>query len=146
MLKKSSNQIVWGSDSFVTATLHSIYEYESFFHNELELLLVINGQVKLEIAEKSFTLKEDNFVLINSNQLHTTKPVNGDNLVLSIKIDPSFYYGMFDQLKDIDFINNFVDCQESQQEAIARLKQLMPKVVFSSDKHDDGHQFKFGSY
>ena len=146
MLKKSSNQIVWGSDSFVTATLHSIYEYESFFHNELELLLVINGQVKLEIAEKSFTLKEDNFVLINSNQLHTTKPVNGDNLVLSIKIDPSFYYGMFDQLKDIYFINNFVDCQESQQEAIARLKQLMAKVVLSLDKHDDGHHFKLGSY
>lgn len=146
MYKNANTDIVWGESLFATANLHSIKEYKMYFHNEIELLLMIKGKVRLEVADQLYTLVEDDFVLINSNQLHTTKQIAKDNIMLSIKIEPRFFYGMFQDLKNIDFIKNFNKNQKSKEKEIFRLKQLMAKIVLTMDKKDEGYKFKIGSY
>ncbi|MCR5586318.1 MAG: AraC family transcriptional regulator [Lachnospiraceae bacterium] len=51
--------------------------YYSHWHKEFELFLCIDGRVEISVEDESFVMEKDDVVFINSNQLHSAKPVDG---------------------------------------------------------------------
>lgn len=64
------------------------------WHEEIEILFVINGTLSLHINQNSFILNEGDGAFINTNQLHFAKIAKGSNCILkSFVFNLSFISG-----------------------------------------------------
>lgn len=64
------------------------------WHEEVELVYLVEGQCEFHIAEEVFTSSAPFAAFVNSNVLHSYHPVQGEpNFVYSIVFHPSFLFG-----------------------------------------------------
>lgn len=60
----------------------------SHYHESAELLYLKEGEMKITLNDKPFSLKEGELTLINSNEPHSLEPVTGECFCYVIKFDP----------------------------------------------------------
>jgi xylan 1,4-beta-xylosidase len=58
---------------------------ENHWHDALEILFVLDGSIHLGIGNSVFHLQKEDIVVINSNEIHTTRS-DSSNLVLALQI------------------------------------------------------------
>lgn len=94
-----------GSRNFpVRISTENLLEYDrgSFFwhwHPEIELTLIIQGQIDYQIEQKVYTLCEGQALFCNSNQLHTGRMHDHHNCIyMSVTFDSKIIYGYEDSL------------------------------------------------
>lgn len=58
------------------------------WHNEMELILVLDGTVTLRNSEKPQTLKKGDLFWVNQSEIHSLLETEEDNLLLVLQIDP----------------------------------------------------------
>jgi len=73
----------------VHITIEKIQKYESksfswHWHPEIELTLILSGEIRYRVNDTIQTLKKGDGILVNSNALHTGKAVNGENCTYSL--------------------------------------------------------------
>lgn len=69
--------------------MHGINRYKLHWHREIEILLVIKGQVLVTAGGRQYELAEDDLLFINSGEPHST--IGGrDNIVAVLQISPDF--------------------------------------------------------
>lgn len=68
------NRLMFGSDTGICQIKVSDKKIEwEHFHNEIELLYVIQGTTELKIGEEQFVLEKDEMAVINTNEHHSCK-------------------------------------------------------------------------
>jgi xylan 1,4-beta-xylosidase len=69
--------------------MHGISSYKLHWHKEIEILLVIKGQVMAAVGGRQYKLFEDDLLFINSGEPHSH--IGGeDNIVAALQISPDF--------------------------------------------------------
>lgn len=144
-MKYEYEKISWGSDLSVRISIHSVEDFKMYCKNQIEILLVLKGELSVGLKEEFFLLKEDDIILINPNQLHTFKKTDESNILISIKINPSFYHGSFIEYKEIDFNSSNLDYSFDGIVKINEVRALFAEIVFVLQKESDGFKFKVGS-
>ncbi|MDR3174633.1 MAG: helix-turn-helix domain-containing protein, partial [Treponema sp.] len=82
--------------------MHGINQYKLHWHREIEILLVLKGQVTIAAEGKLYELAEDDLLLINSGEPHST--IGGkDNVVAVLQISPDFCGKTFPGLEQYVF-------------------------------------------
>ncbi len=78
----------------VKVIIHSVNHFEMHWHGNYEFLMVLDGSVAVRVGKKDFLLKEDDFILINPNEMHSTSMTEESNKLIALQIDPDFYHGV----------------------------------------------------
>jgi len=76
------------------------------WHKELELLYVLDGELKLDKGEQSYVIKSNELVVINRNEVHQFRKTYSSNLCIVIQIDLDFFKSMWPELLNILFDGN----------------------------------------
>lgn len=82
---------------FISQEILSRYERGAFtwhWHPEIELTLILEGQISYQINDQTYHLREGDGLFCNSNALHTGHQINGgDCYYLSTTFHPRIIYG-----------------------------------------------------
>ena len=57
----------------VKAFIHSVDKFETHWHKELEILICLEGSVKVNKKDDIYILKKDQFIIINKNEPHSIR-------------------------------------------------------------------------
>lgn len=125
--------------------IHSVNKLRMHWHKQLEILLVLQGSINIRIGDKEHLLRENDLILINSNEVHNTSKTNEDNIILVLQIDARHYNRYFH-----GFSNRVFDCKsfifgESEQERFDIIRHYLAKIVWELNKRKQGHSFIIGS-
>lgn len=130
----------------VTASIISIDDFKMHFHNNLELLLVLEGSIYVGVKGNDYLLEKNDIILINPNEIHSTRNNINTNTLLSIKIQPSFYNKSYANFKDNNYKLNSNTTRNSEKEHIDNIRHIMLQIAWILNKKDQGYEFKAGSY
>ncbi|MBU3146869.1 helix-turn-helix domain-containing protein [Clostridium sp. CF012] len=87
--------------------LHNINKYPVHWHEDIEIIFVLEGSIKITEEYKDYVLKEDDIFLFNSNVMHSSEYIN-QNTTLVIQFDTKYFENYFTGFSGIVF-----DCKSS---------------------------------
>lgn len=121
--------------------LANIIEYPIHWKDTIEILFVLKGSIELGVETENYTLEEREIEIINSNEVHSIRSLDPDNLVLILNIDPSFFERYYDDAKDTFFYTNSSDdnAQEHEKYYILRryISILLYEIISKIDDYED---------
>lgn len=83
--------------------VYRIGSYHYNWHNDLELLLVVNGEVEVSTNGVSRIFETDDIILINSNMGHATLARKPDSIAMVIHIDPILLKDYYEKVEFLSF-------------------------------------------
>lgn len=110
------------------------------WHDALEIVYVLNGEIDIRLGIGTHHLKEDDFAIVNPNELHKVNSVSDDVKVLFIQIDSRLCAKFCE-----DIYSEWIYCFSSTNEKELRddlqsLRQYIAKIVWMTDNLDDGDE------
>ena len=140
-------EIIQGSEGLPVKTIiHAVDSFQMHWHNEMEFLLVLEGSVSIRVGEEVYYLKENDIILVNSDELHSTRKTKDENVLLAVQINSNFYSSLFPDFNKIRFNCKSFEYEEEEQEVFDTIRHYIAKIVWELNKKDLGYQLKVGSY
>lgn len=90
---EENGMIYLNQSSIVGQTFH--------WHDELELLIVVEGSLDLKVGYEWFNLKAGDIMLINSDEIHSMKETTEKNIVICVYIDCNASYEKYPDFYEI---------------------------------------------
>ena len=125
----------------------STYQVEktrTHWHDNLELLLVLNGSVEIRINDQVHMLEEEEILMINSQEIHSTRRTKKDNTLLLLQIDVKYYSTYYPEFRNMVFERDYFKKEENKNDSDI-LKKHMAKIVWGLNKKKIGYRFSVGS-
>ncbi len=110
----------------VEVSIISIGNMESYWHDEVEIVLVLSGTVKIMLERENVILNEDDIFLINSKEVHKYVKLTSNCTVLSLSIDLSRYDKRYYGISDLYF--NCNSTKDKDQSKFGPLRRILAEV------------------
>lgn len=120
--------------------LHKVNIVPNHWHDSLEILFLLDGEVILNKGSIEYKLKKEDVVVINPNEVHTIKSLK-DNMVLALQIDKQILKESFPN-KDIRFECNSAsyDYETKEFKKLDILRKLLSRLFYVYDKRNNGFE------
>lgn len=107
---------------------HMIERFPYHWHEDPELLFVLEGELEVRIDEISHYLKAGEMFFINSNELHFTNSKShfGRTQVLALQLDRNYLKRKNINVRERRF---FIDAQTGKREAVQRTKSILAEML-----------------
>lgn len=130
----------------VKTIIHSVNELDLHWHDKIEIIFILEGSVNVNIGKETYLLQENDLVLINTNELHSTRRTKDENVLLAVQIDLEFYKHCFPKFKNMRF-----DCKCFSQEGDIRgkfdiIRHYIANITWCLNKKNKGYELIIGSY
>lgn len=93
--------MVFGENGIVYLNQSSIIGQTFHWHDELELLIVVEGSLDLKVGYEWFRLRAGDIMLINSDEIHSMKETNEKNVVVFLYVDCNAIYEKYPDFYEI---------------------------------------------
>ena len=115
-------------------------EYKSHWHNGIEIIFVLSGEIDIIINDKLYNLKEDDIILVNKNHIHELRGMEPANLIsLLIETDK-----LNIETEGLYFeCNSTVDTNKGRYFVLKRLLAELVKVNSDKEKENDFYNLSF---
>ncbi|MEH7094124.1 helix-turn-helix transcriptional regulator [Neobacillus vireti] len=112
------------------------------WHDRIEFLFVLRGQIHVFVGGEEYSLKENDLLLINSNEIHGVE-ASEDNRVLLLQIPLTFIEKWYQNIEKESF-----ECQSfhnEEQERFNGIRLLMIHLMLTLRKKGLGYEIKIHS-
>ena len=112
------------------------------WHDRIEFLFVLRGQIHVYVGRDEYFLKENDLLLINSNEVHGVES-SEDNRLIVLQIPVSFIKKWYKNIENETF-----HCQSFQSVEQARfnaIRSLMARLMLISSNREEGYEVKIHS-
>jgi xylan 1,4-beta-xylosidase len=117
---------------------HKLGSVPKHWHQSLELLLVLDGTIEISINQESYTLHNDDILLINSNSIHVLNSDGG--IMIAVQIDLSRFENFGENLEEIQFeCNSSIDNNKNRYTTI---KQIIATMIKGNANNNESTEFK----
>ena len=114
----------------------SRYEGGSFFwhwHTEVELTLILKGQIEYRVNERTYHLKAGEGLFCNSNAMHAGKRIdNQDCQYFSVTFHPRFLYGFESSILQTKYVDPILNTSSFSSAAL--LRAALRKIVITTEE------------
>ena len=118
----------------VNISIEKIQSYEMGMflwhcHPEIELTLILSGQIEYQIEDKTYLLTEGDGIFCNANALHSGHMHEGkDCTYLSITFHPRFLYGYENSILNTKYVN-FISSNPQWSSLVLKKETLWQKQI-----------------
>lgn len=126
--------------TFVVTINHRLFH----FHSDMELLLVIEGTIKIISGQKQFFLRKDDIFLTNKNEIHSLLAQNEPNVLLVIQFDPNLCKSYFPQMSRMHFNDRLIQ-KDSHIEYWQNLKECLIDIIHCYSQKYTGYPLQMMS-
>lgn len=142
-----SYEVIQGHEGLPVKTIiHAVDGFQMHWHNEIEFLLVLEGSISIRVGEEVYYLKENDVILVNNNELHSTRRTIDENVLLAVQINPIFYNNIFPDFSKVKFNCKSFEYGEERQETFDIIRHYIAKIVWELNKKDLGYQLRIASH
>ncbi|MDE5562749.1 MAG: helix-turn-helix domain-containing protein [Clostridiales bacterium] len=132
-MNKQYEIIEFDNDTPIRLKSAYVETLDSHWHKGIELILVLNGKVRVVCDGNSYNLAEDDLILINKHSIHSLSSENGCNLV-SLQINTAII-----ENKKLYFnCNSAIDNNKGRY---YNLKRIIAELVKINSSHNDYNKY-----
>jgi|GEM_PF-304601 len=113
----------------VNTIIANIVEYPIHFHDEMEVVYVLRGSVKLKNGYYNYLLKAGDIFILNDREIHSFETSGEPNMVLMLQIDLKFFSKYYNNLKNCFFVT---DMKDADDESLEMLRTLLARIVLET--------------
>ena len=136
MLKE---KIFYRDELPVNVITANIEEYPIHFHDDIELIFVIEGSVILRNGYYINTLHQGDMFAINDREMHSLERTDEDNMVMMIQMDLTYFCRYYENLKNSFFVT---DNDEEHDESTDALKSILARIMMEVIQKGYGYEDK----
>jgi xylan 1,4-beta-xylosidase len=125
-------------------TIHSVNQFDMHGHKEVELLLVLKGELQLIVNGIRYELKEDDLFFVNSGQMHSTTG-QGENIIVAIQVNLEYFENIYPQIKNISFQWPTGAQTYQYQEVFQEIRRYIAQMVGDYRRAEKGYQLAIES-
>ncbi len=118
----------------VTCNIYRAKNESEHFHQEIELLFVVDGYIRVFVEDNEYVIMSEQILLINSNKIHYTY-VESNALVCKILIS----YELLTEMLGEDYVAfwcNFLTSKEPGYEDLQNVIKEIILITINGDKND----------
>lgn len=125
----------------VNISLNTIKDYPLHWHNCVEIIFVLKGNIYVQIESETYEVLEREIEIINADEPHRIYSNDESNKILILKMDLEFFEKYYNDVKNIYFYTNSTVewAQEEEKYQVLRrfLSILTCEVIQKSDDYDE---------
>lgn len=121
-------------------SLHSVNNFMFHLHNEMEILIVIKGSIIITIGLKKYKLEENDFIVINKNEVHSSEKTNEENICLAIEFNSSIIDIFYPEFSKISFDCKSFEHETQSQQLLDKIRHHIACIIWGINKKDKGFQ------
>lgn len=106
------------------------------WHNHIEVLYVIDGEIDFRIEDRKLVLKNDDLIIVNSEAIHSSK-LHGHVSYILLQVPLSAFNGIFESPDSIRFKDN-LDKKETKM-----VSEYLKIMLEYADEKNPENQMKF---
>lgn len=124
--------------------VYRIGSYHYNWHNALELLLIVNGEVEVCTSGGCSILKPDDFLLINSNMGHATLAKEPNSIAMVLHIDPVFLKDYYENIEFL-FFELHTDNGNREDASFKLIRKNLSEMLLCAGKAEPENKLLFES-
>ncbi|MDW7660785.1 MAG: AraC family transcriptional regulator [Bacillota bacterium] len=122
--------------------IYNAGSYHFNWHKELELLVVLNGQIEVCVNGSTHILETDEMIIINPNCGHATLAQKPDSIAFVLHLDPNFLKNYYENVEFLYF--DFKTTKENKYHPLFNeIRMNLSKMIRTIDKKDTESKFVF---
>lgn len=136
MLKEKN---IYKEDLPVNLVVAHIDEYPIHFHDDMEVVYVLQGTVGLKNGYYNYTLKQGDIFILNEREIHSFTKTNEDNMVMMLQLNMEYFSKYYENLKNNFFVT---DMHDSEDESLEILRNLLATIMMEVLQKGYGYEHK----
>ncbi|MEG0662083.1 MAG: AraC family transcriptional regulator [Anaerovoracaceae bacterium] len=137
MLKE---KITYKDELPINILVAEIEEYPIHFHDELEVVYILKGKVKLRNGYYSYELKQGDIFILNDREIHSFNRIDDEeNLVMMVQLDLTYFSTYYKNLKNNFFVT---DMEVDDDESLDVLSGILAKIMMEVLQKGYGYEHK----
>jgi len=136
MLKEKN---IYKEELPVNVIVAHIDEYPIHFHDDLEVVYVLEGSVGLKNGYYNYTLKQGDIFILNNREIHSFTKTGETNMVMMLQLNLEYFSKYYDSLKNSFFVT---DMRDPDDESLEILRNLLATIMMEILQKGYGHEHK----
>ena len=116
-----------------------IEEYPIHFHDEMEVVYVLEGSIKLKNGYYNYILNPGDIFILNDREIHSFDTNGVPNMVLLLQIDLKYFSKYYNNLKNCFFVT---DMKDAEDESLENLRALLTRIVLETLAEEKDYQHR----
>lgn len=123
----------------LNVTVVNIKEYPIHFHDDLEIVFVLDGSVILKNGYYDYEMKAGDIFILNDREIHSFTRTNEDNMVLMLQFDMEYFLQHYPTLNNSFFVT---DMNNPEDEDLETLRELLASAIMQANAGELGYEQK----
>lgn len=136
MLKEKST---YREELPINITVANLIDYPIHFHNDLEVVYVLDGSVRMKNGYYNYILKEGDIFILNPREIHSFENNGEKNMVMMLQMDTEYFSNYYDNLKNSFFVT---DMEDDSDESLELLRNILAKIMMEVMQKGYGYEAK----
>ncbi len=136
MLKE---KIMYKDELPINVITANIEDYPIHFHDDMEVVYVLEGSVKLRNGYYNYVLRQGDIYILNDREMHSFESTGEDNMVMMLQMDLTYFSRYYDNLKNNFFVT---DMEDDSDESLEVLKSILAKIMMEVLQKGYGYEHK----
>lgn len=116
---------------------------DTHFHQEVELVYVMEGELRLYVMEREYHLKRGDICVINSNEEHRIE-TQGEIMTAHLFITYSLIRSVYNGVSSFFFCNSTSEDDERYEKLRELLNQLLKRKMFcEKEAEEEQHEYEY---
>lgn len=123
----------------LNVTIANIDEYPIHFHDDLEIVFVLDGSIILKNGYYNYEMKTGDIFILNDREIHSFKRTSEDNMVLMLQLDMDYFIKHYPNLNNSFFVT---DMNDTDDEGLEILRELLASAIMHANAGTLGYEQK----
>ena len=117
----------------------NIEDYPIHFHDDIEVVYVLDGSVTLRNGYYTYSLRQGDIYILNDREMHSFESTGEDNMVMMLQMDLSYFSRYYNSLKNCFFVT---DTEDDSDESLDVLKDILARIMMEVLQKGYGYEHK----
>lgn len=136
MLKE---KIIYTDELPINVITANISEYPIHFHDDMEVVYVLEGNIILRNGYYTYTLKTGDVFILNDREMHSFESTGEDNMVMMLQMNLTYFSRYYDNLKNNFFVT---DMEDDSDESLEVLRTILARIMMEVIQKGYGYEHK----
>lgn len=136
MLKEKNN---YKEDLPVNVIVAHLDEYPIHFHDDIEIVYVLEGSVGLKNGYYNYVLKQGDIFILNDREIHSFVKTSEENMVMMLQLNLEYFTKYYDNLKNSFFVT---DMHDPDDESLEILRNMLATIMMEILQKGYGYEHK----
>lgn len=123
----------------VNVTTANIMEYPIHFHDDIEVVYVLEGSVGLKNGYYTYVLNQGDIFILNDREIHSFYHTDQPNMVMMLQLDISFFSKYYGNLRNSFFVT---DMKDEDDESLEALRNILGRIMLDILDKGYGYEYK----